>query len=117
MWLLVHVALAFHFYHEWSHEHAFAHTAKQTAALTGLNWGGGLWFNYTFCLLWTWDVVRSWRNEATADRSLGIWMHVIFGFMMFNATAVFGLPFWRWITGVFVSVLLTGAVWRRARGH
>src|SRR5687768_15263236 len=44
--LLAHVTCAFAFYHQWSHAAAYRHTAEQTAAMTGMNWGGGLYFNY-----------------------------------------------------------------------
>src|SRR5262249_37153849 len=37
--LWVHVGLAFHFYHHWSHRAALLQTARDTAAVTGLAWG------------------------------------------------------------------------------
>src|SRR6185295_17486741 len=49
---LVHVACAFHFYHDWSHAKAYDDTARQTAAVTGWNWGGGLYINYLFAMVW-----------------------------------------------------------------
>src|SRR5258705_11066382 len=49
---LAHVTCAFHFYHGWSHSAAYDETARQTAELVGWNWGGGLFLNYLFALVW-----------------------------------------------------------------
>src|SRR5262245_35746347 len=42
---IAHVASAFHFFHGWSHAAAYRETARQTAELTGLRWGGGIFLN------------------------------------------------------------------------
>ena len=47
-----HVACAFHFHHQWSHAVAYGDTARQTAEFTGWNWGGGLYLNYLFAVVW-----------------------------------------------------------------
>src|SRR5262245_41403779 len=54
--LWIHVGCAFQFDHQWSHAAAFAHTARQTAQVTGLDWGGGIYFNYLLMFLWAGDV-------------------------------------------------------------
>ena len=54
---LVHVLCAFHFFHHWSHDAAYLDTAQKTAAMTGWNWGGGLYLNYLFALIWGIDVL------------------------------------------------------------
>src|SRR6185312_4750810 len=54
--LLVHFICAFHFYHAWSQEAAYADTARQTAAVFAINWGGGLFINYAVAALWIADV-------------------------------------------------------------
>jgi hypothetical protein len=91
--LLVHVAFAYHFYHGWSQDSAYRETARQTAEVTGLNWGGGLYFNYGLMALWVADVGWWWRGlEAHRLRPLTvsvIWHAFVF-FMIFNATVVFG---------------------------
>ena len=46
--LLVHIGLAFHFYHDWSHSAAVADTARKTQESVGLAFGGGVWVNYLF---------------------------------------------------------------------
>lgn len=96
---LVHVACAFHFYHGWSHSAAWEHTARRTAELTGLHWGGGLLVNYAFTLVWLGDVVLWWRRpEAHRQRSRRLtWvLQAFMAFIIFNATVVFGPPFWKW---------------------
>jgi hypothetical protein len=100
---LVHVACAFEFFHDWSHEHALAHTAAQTEALTGIGWGGGLFFNYAFTLLWVIDTAAWWVGDVgTHGRGrVYFWtLHGVFAFMVFNATVVFGPPAWRWIAPI-----------------
>ena len=62
---LAHVAAAFHFEHDWSHDHAWAHTAQRTWALTGWDWGGGLWVNYAFTLLWSADAAWWWAGPRS----------------------------------------------------
>ncbi|MEP7272046.1 MAG: hypothetical protein ABI882_11120, partial [Acidobacteriota bacterium] len=58
--IVVHVAFAFNFYHHWSHAEAYRETARQTAAVVGLNWGGGLYINYVFVGAWILDVAVWW---------------------------------------------------------
>ncbi|WP_166830748.1 hypothetical protein [Thalassoroseus pseudoceratinae] len=104
-WYLVHVACAFMFYHNWSHAAAYEHTANQTATVTGWHWGGGLWINYAFTFAWILDCIAWWRTDPTTypkRRWLNILTQSIFGFLVFNATVVFGPGGWIAIAlGVF----------------
>src|ERR1700752_1372958 len=50
--LVAHMLVAMGARHGWSHEAALAETARQTAAVYGLDWGGGLYVNYLFAGLW-----------------------------------------------------------------
>ncbi|MGI9471428.1 MAG: hypothetical protein ACR2NZ_07855, partial [Rubripirellula sp.] len=43
---VVHVLLAFEFVHQWSHNRAWQQTAEETAQVTGLTRGDGIWVNY-----------------------------------------------------------------------
>ena len=43
VFFLVHVVCAFAYFHHWSHAEAYRETARQTAALTGWQWGGGIY--------------------------------------------------------------------------
>ena len=116
---LVHVACAFGFYHDWSHAAAYRHTAAQTAALTGIDSGAGLYVNYAFTLFWLGDVVLSWR-AAAADRPAPAYrsrtyfwlLHAVFAFLVFNATVVFGPPAWRWAAFPIATALLAAFLTR-----
>ena len=110
---VLHVVCAFGFYHEWSHLSAYRHTAKQTADVIGVNWGGGLYFNYAFTLFWIADVVAWWRYDVEFPYRLTryFWiLHAAFALMMFNATIVFGPPLWRLAAPAIALALLTACL-------
>ena len=107
---LVHVLTAFGTFHGWSHAAAYADTARQTAEVTGWNWGGGIWFNYLFVSLWMGDAAwwlfapEIYERRSPHFRRAWDWF---FLFMAFNATVVFGHGFIRWV-GIAGFVLLFG---------
>lgn len=108
--LIAHTICAFHFYHDWSQASAYRETARQTAEVTGTNWGGGLFINYAFLLGWAADVVWWWRGlELYQQRHWLItatWQGV-FIFMIFNATVVFKTGVVRWVgIGLCLGLLL-----------
>jgi hypothetical protein len=109
---LAHVVFAFQFYHHWSHRAAFEQTARQTARVAGIDWGGGLYFNYLLTVVWVGDVAWWWKGLAVyRDRTLWIQttIHTFFALMFFNATVVFGTGLTRWL-GVAAMVAL-GLIW------
>src|SRR5262245_16773213 len=80
---LVHVAAAFHFVHHWSHADAYEATARQTNELTGLNWGGGIYANYLFSLMWGLDFAWWWlRPRGYLTRSVLI-ESIVQGYLAF----------------------------------
>jgi len=96
--LLVHMACAFHFSHGWSHARALAATASQTAELTGIDTGVGLYLNYAFAVVWLADA--TWlrlakRSHEKRPAWVGAVLHGFIAFMWFNATVVFGSPWGR----------------------
>jgi hypothetical protein len=100
LFFLLHVACAFQFYHHWSHRAAFAATARQTAEVVGLIWGGGLYANYAFALVWAADVVWWWCNSQTyhkRPRAVEWAVQGFLAFIVFNATVVFGSAAVRWL--------------------
>ena len=111
--LLAHVASAFHFYHHWSHAAAYLDTTRQTYQVLGINWGGGIYFNYALIILWTIDVCWWWTAGLERYRRRPLWLVIAWQaflvFMFFNATVVFGDGFERWL-GV-VMILGLGVVW------
>ena len=106
-WLLMltHTFLAMQFAHGWSLAAAYRHTAEQTAAVTGWNWGGGLVINFLLLLLWGVDVVASrlfGRPILAAWRWINWAWRGTVAFLMFNATVVFGPWYWSAIFAVCV---------------
>jgi hypothetical protein len=70
---LLHTGCAFHFYHHWNHHAAYGATARRTAEVVGLNWGGGLYANYGFFALWTADACWWWcRPVGYLARARGL---------------------------------------------
>jgi hypothetical protein len=113
---LAHVVCAFGFYHHWSHDAAYRETGRQTAAVTGLHWGGGIFLNDLFALAWLADVLWWWLAPANfarrSARLTNVW-HGFFLFMVFNGTVVFGNGPVRWL-GALISAGLAGLwLWTR----
>lgn len=111
---LAHVACAFHFFHHWSHAAAVERTADQTAAVTGWHWGGGIYFNYLFTVLWAADAIALWLSPPEgyrARRWLETALQAFMWFMVFNATVVFGQGAVRWfgLAGCGWLLLLAGS--------
>jgi len=112
---LAHVCGAFQFFHAWSHLAAYRQTARQTRELFGMEWGGGLYFNYLFSLFWVADVLWSWSNfDAYQNRPrwVGATIHSFLAFMFFNATIIFASGFTRWF-GICATMELAILIWRR----
>ncbi len=111
---VAHVGAAFEFVHGWSHGAAWRETERQTAELMGSGWGGGLWFNYVFGVLWAADVWRLWR-EADWGQWWNWLVHGFFAFLFFNATVVFGRGPIRWvgIAGFAWMAIVHGLRWSR----
>lgn len=103
---LLHVAAAFHWQHQWSHSVAYEHVLRRTAEMTGFGTGIGLYVNYAFAALWLADTVIWWCDLRWPDRAAEYYsVQLVFAFLMFQATAVFGPAFWRPIA-IAVIVLL-----------
>jgi hypothetical protein len=105
---VVHVGMAFHHYHGWSHAHAVAHTRQ----VSGVGWG--LYVSHLFGLLWTLDVAGWWlspEGHATRPAWVGRALHGFMAFVVFNGTVVYEAGPIRWI-GLLVFAAL-GALWLR----
>jgi hypothetical protein len=106
--LVLHVLLAFGTYHGWSHRAACEHTARATDIRLGLNWGGGVYFNYALLVVWIADTLCCWLwSQSYEKRWIGfVWATDGFiAFMWFNATVVFGTGLIRW-AGLIVCLWL-----------
>ncbi|HUQ91903.1 MAG TPA: hypothetical protein VM120_09485 [Bryobacteraceae bacterium] len=116
--LLTHAASAFHYVHHWSHREAYIATARQTADFFPVSFGGGIYLNYVFTLLWVADAVWWWRG-LLRYRTRPSWItgsiHGFLAFLFFNATVVFGQGWIPW-AGVAATLLLL-AILIRIRWH
>ena len=113
--LLVHLLCAFHFKHGWSHAAAYADTARQTREVTGLDWGGGVYFNYLLVMVWLADAANRLRaNPVILPVACRRSMVIFYAFMWFNAALVFVHSPMRWV-GALAFVSLAAFVWRRFR--
>lgn len=107
---LVHLAAAFHFYHHWSHQHAFERT-RETSGV-----GEGIYISYLFTLLWGTDVAIWWLwPQAYAARSpwIGRLLHAFLLFIVFNGAIVYESGPIRWVGAA--GFVLLGAAWARER--
>jgi hypothetical protein len=107
--LIAHFLCAFNYYHAWSQQSAYLDTARQTAAVLSINWGGGLFINYAVATLWFADVAWWWLAGLNSYRRRPWWPTIIWHsfliFIIFNATVVFKDGPTRWI-GLLVCLTL-----------
>jgi len=116
--LLAHTAVAFHLRHDWSHGAAQAETARQTRAVTGLDWGGGLFVNYALLLVWATDAVWWWLSPVAFGRRSPAIDLAVRGFLLFmfvNGAIVFVPGPMRVLGALAVSVVLAAWYRRTAR--
>jgi hypothetical protein len=107
---LVHLAMAFHFYHHWSHSDAVRHTREVSG------FGEGIYFSHLFTLLWGVDVAVWWlwpKAYATRRAWIGISLHAFMTFVIFNATVVYETGPIRWAAILVYGGLATLAIYRR----
>ena len=115
LFYLAHVALAFQAFYRSSHAVAYLETARQTAALFGIDWGGGLYFNYAFTAIWVGDTLWMWLG-LDGYRNRPFWLaaaiQIFMAFMAFNATVVFAHGTTR-TAGLIATALLIWLATRR----
>jgi hypothetical protein len=101
--------------HAWSHRAALIDTARQTAAMTGIDWGGGLWVNYAFLLIWIVDAAWWWAAPAGYRRRPRALRHSLLAFFIFmfvNGAIVFAHGAMRMLGAAAVAAV--GWTWYRA---
>jgi len=105
---VAHIVIALGHHHHWSHDAAVAETARQTAAVYGVTWGGGVYVNYVFVAVWLTELWR-WRMrpaEYFARSATVLWgLRAFFFIIIVNAAVVFASPRTR-IAGVVLTVIL-----------
>ncbi len=108
---VVHVGMAFHYYHGWSHADAVRHTEEVSG------FGPGIYVSHLFTLLWGADVLFWWlRPKRYAARSPWIdrVLHGFLVFVIFNGTVVYESGPIRWV-GAAAFVELAVMFFRRLR--
>lgn len=109
---LIHLGVAFHFYHHWSHAEAMRHTEEVSGV------GAGIFVSHLFTLAWSVDVVFCWLaplpyglRSPWIDRAL----HGFMLFVVFNGTVVYEAGFIRWAGAAMFVELAIVAVYARIR--
>jgi hypothetical protein len=89
-WLCaIHIGIAMQSAHAWSHNAAVAATARQTRAVYGVDWGGGVFLNYAFVAVWLFEAWR-WRwRPANGGRVIDWMTRVFFLVMILNGAVIF----------------------------
>ena len=106
----IHIGIAMKSAHAWSHEAAIAATARQTMAVYGVNWGGGVFVNYAFVAVWLFEAWR-WRRRPAGNARAITWMtRVFFLVMILNGAVIFAAGTRR-IAGALLVVWLLW-IWR-----
>lgn len=105
---LVHVFAVFGYQLHWSHQAAIDDTADRTRQLTGIPFGGGVYFNYVFLLVWSGDAAWwcGWPDRYL--RRSRLWDLLGIGylwFIAFNATVVFESGTVRWLGALATLVM------------
>jgi hypothetical protein len=106
---VVHVLLAFHHYHHWSHAQAMEHVYEQSGV------GEGVYVSYLFTLVWTGDMLwwRLWpQGYATRSPWIDRVLHGFMLFVVFNATVVYETGVTRWAGVALFEGLARLAVYR-----
>jgi hypothetical protein len=108
----IHIGIAMKTAHAWSHDAALAATARQTMAVYGVNWGGGVFVNYAFAAVWLCDAWR-WRRRPVDEGRVIAWMTRVFFFVMILNGAVVFVSGTRRIAGALLVAWLLW-IWRPA---
>lgn len=113
---LEHLLCAFEFVHHWNHAAAYEETARRTLKTVGVAFGGGVYVNYIFGVIWGLDVEWWWRNRAGYEsRSMRVSaaIHTFLAFIMFNACVVFAPQpmLWWGLAGTGALLLALGDRW------
>ena len=109
---IAHIAFAMGNVHGWSHEAAVRATAIQTESVYGRRWGGGLFVNYLFVIVWAVEAfLRSRAHGSFVDDAGTKWsLRIFYGVVIFNAAVVFARGSMR-VAGVLIVAALLLA-WR-----
>jgi hypothetical protein len=108
----MHILIAMSVRHGWNHQSAVQATARQTAAVYGLDWGGGVYVNYLFVAVWIAEGVwwRRWPvRYAARPRTIQWGLRAFYFVIIANAAVVFasasgrviGVGLVGWLLGIW----------------
>jgi hypothetical protein len=109
---LLHIAVAFHLAHAWSHAAAVEHVERASG------FGAGLYVNYLFAGVWLADAAWMWvsfESYLRRPRWVNWAVHGFLAFIVFNAAVVFNTGFTRAVCALFFVGLAVHALrawWR-----
>jgi hypothetical protein len=113
---VAHTLLVFASRYGWDHDRAVRVTAAQTAAVFGLEWGGGLYVNYAFMAAWIGEAIW-WRWQPAGYLSRPLYLTAIlrafYLLVLLNATVIFAAPGRRPLGALLMAVLVLS--WTRSR--
>lgn len=118
--LTVHIVLAMAVRHGWSQASALEATARQTNDMFGLNWGGGVYVNYLFALVWIAElfVWRQWPEGYASRPGWMKWSLRAFYFVIIASAAVIFATDWRrWMGAAILAVLVASWIKRPGRAR
>jgi hypothetical protein len=109
----VHIAIAMSWRYRWSHDLAVRATARQSAAVYGIDWGGGVYLNYVFVAAWMVEGLWwTYRPASYASRPGAVkWAARLFYLVIIvNAAVIFasgpgrlaGVPLVAWLAAVWL---------------
>lgn len=106
---LVHSATAFMTFYGGSHAVARRETMRQTAAMTGIDFPGGIYVNYVFLAVWTLDAgwwLLSPRSYHQRPRVLSLAIRGFIFFIILNGAVIFADGWARVIGSAAVAAVL-----------
>lgn len=102
---LVHMAMAFHYYHGWSHQDAYDRTDR----ISGF--GGGIYVSYLFTLVWLMETMSFWFSinwVMQRPRWVDLLIHGFLAFILFNGSVVYATGPIRWLSlGLFLILTIS----------
>jgi hypothetical protein len=114
----VHAAVAFAVFYGGSHEVARVETMRQTEALTGVRFGGGIYVNYAFLAIWIGDAAWWWASpgwRSMRPRAVDAAIRGFIFFIMVNGAVVFADGLARVLGGVAVAAVAVAWLRRTLR--
>lgn len=111
---VAHILIAMAYHHGWSHQAAVLETARQTASVYGLAWGGGVYVNYMFVGVWLAEVAW-WRLDSSRYARQPRWMRwavrAFYFVIVCNAAVIFVAPERRFAGVAVTAALLAAWFW------